>query len=328
MERSYPKLYLAPMSKEIADVILRLHSPERPIGFIISRRQIDFNSGYVNGWRTDSFSHYIRSRSGPILCRDHGGPMQGERPDSGIISLQVDTHYADIIHLDPWKTAQSCDAGVSATIHLLKNCYALNPKCQYEIGTEEAIRAFDEQEMKAFVQGVRAGVTPEIWERVRYLVIQSGTRLLGNRNIGHYNASRMSTMIDIARSNGLLSKEHNGDYLDGSLMADKFRLGLDAVNIAPELGVLQTSCLLEVTRGTPDFESIFDLCYRKASWRKWLPESFDPESNKAELVSCSCHYLYSDPEMKDIIDHYPQLHELIEEVLVRRVTELLLIVYA
>lgn len=73
-----PIFFLAPLSKNIIDSIID-YSEEMDFNFsfIPSRRQIDYDGGYVNNWNTYEFNNYIRSKTNKILIeRDHGGPGQ------------------------------------------------------------------------------------------------------------------------------------------------------------------------------------------------------------------------------------------------------------
>ena len=77
-----PRLFIGPMSKEIVDAVIDF---PWPLGLIPSRRQVDHESGYVNGWVTETFCNYVRSkRKDILLVRDHGGPNQGYKVDNGI----------------------------------------------------------------------------------------------------------------------------------------------------------------------------------------------------------------------------------------------------
>ena len=49
-----PKYYICPMSKNIVDAVLELNDSR--FGLLPTRRQIDFNNGYVNGWNTKNNS--------------------------------------------------------------------------------------------------------------------------------------------------------------------------------------------------------------------------------------------------------------------------------
>ena len=83
------------MSKNIVDVII---NSNKNIGFIPSRRQVEFDGGYVNGWTTKSFSEYVKTRSDLMVVRDHGSINQGQCKDDGYESLKYDSKYFDIIN--------------------------------------------------------------------------------------------------------------------------------------------------------------------------------------------------------------------------------------
>ncbi len=77
-----PKYYICPMSKNIVDSVLELNDPI--FGLLPTRRQIDYDGGYVNSWDTKSFYKYVRDiNPNIVLERDHAGPMQGVQQDIG-----------------------------------------------------------------------------------------------------------------------------------------------------------------------------------------------------------------------------------------------------
>jgi hypothetical protein len=54
-----PKYFIGPMSKNVVDTIIDFcKSTNNNIGLIPSRRQVEFNGGYVNNWTTSEFSKY------------------------------------------------------------------------------------------------------------------------------------------------------------------------------------------------------------------------------------------------------------------------------
>ena len=102
------KFFVGPMSKNVVDAVIEVNNDKNlKIGFIPSRRQVEYNGGYVNNWATESFSEYVKSKNNTIAIeRDHGGPGQGYKDDDGIKSYEIDAKYFDIIHIDPWKKYQ------------------------------------------------------------------------------------------------------------------------------------------------------------------------------------------------------------------------------
>ena len=107
------KYFIGPMSKNVVDSVIEYNSSE--IGFIPSRRQVDYNGGYVNNWTTGEFATYVNGRV-PIE-RAHGGVGQGYKYDNGMESFTHDSKYFDIIHIDPWKKYQDFNEGLQETIN-------------------------------------------------------------------------------------------------------------------------------------------------------------------------------------------------------------------
>ena len=90
------------------------------ITLIPTRRQIEYNGGYVNNWTTKDFVKYVKSRSKYVaIQRDHGGPGQGLNDDDGLESLKHDCQYCDSIHIDPWLKYQNFEDGLGVTLKMI-----------------------------------------------------------------------------------------------------------------------------------------------------------------------------------------------------------------
>jgi D-tagatose-1,6-bisphosphate aldolase subunit GatZ/KbaZ len=286
------KLYVGPMTQNIIDAVIEYaNESENKLGFIASRRQIDHDSGYV-GYTTTKFIHYVHSKTKNVLvCRDHSGVNQGAELDSGHASQIYDAIYGfDIIHVDPWKKFQNYDDGLKETIHNIIMINELNKHAYFEVGTEEAIRYFSAEDLFKFLSDLKSNLGKIFDEKVKYAVIQSGTRLLGTSNIGNFNAIRLKEMVAVCKYFKLLSKEHNGDYLSDEEITTRFDAGLNAINIAPEFGVLETKILLEYIKNEKQFNKIYEICLEGKKWKKWVNHGFDPNENKKELIEISGHY--------------------------------------
>ena len=96
-----PKIFIGPMSRNIVDASIEwCNETSNPLGLIPSRRQVEYNGGYVNSWTTKDFSKYIKSKTNKILLvRDHGGPNQGDSPDDGLNSLKEDQN-SEYVNID------------------------------------------------------------------------------------------------------------------------------------------------------------------------------------------------------------------------------------
>lgn len=299
------KFCIGPMSKNIVDEIINYSNLNKKyIIFIPSRRQIDFNGGYVNNWTTEDFCNYVKSRSKYIFIeRDHGGPGQGQNEndiEDYIKSIETDCKYMDIIHIDPWKKFKKYDDGLKNTIDLINYCYNINNNIYFEVSTEEAIKFFDYDKLSRLIIDLKSSLDPLIFNRIIYYVIQSGTSLLEGNNTGMFDKKRLLKMLDIGGNNNILSKEHNGDWISDEELRFKFTKGLNAINIAPEFGMIETKVILdEIDKNENSnkiLDDIFYICYNSNKWKKWVSKNFDPFKNKRKLIEICCHYCFTIPE--------------------------------
>lgn len=282
-----PKIYVGPMSKQLVDVVLE---NDFDVGFIPSRRQIEFSGGYVNNWTTKEFYEYVNGKK--IIERDHGGPNQGLYNDDGQNSFDVDSKYFNIIHIDVWKTCYNIHDAAKETAKYIKILHSKNHKLLFEIGTEQSIRPYTHKELDLFLEDLKSLLSPIEFSKIVYVVIQCGTKLSKNHNIGVFDFQKLSDMIFVCKKYGIMSKEHNGDYISNDLRKEKLSLGLNAINIAPEFGVVQTRVLLD-NMNEIEFETFYSICYASNKWKKWVSLDFDPIKMKRELVTICGHYNFS-----------------------------------
>jgi hypothetical protein len=295
-----PKLFIGPMSVNIVDAVIEYaNEAATPLGLIPSRRQVDHSGGYV-GWTTAQFAAYVRGKtSRVVLQRDHGGEGQGDQPDDGIASYSADAKHFDLIHIDPWKARKEYADGLRSTIETMQRLDRENPRLQYEVGTEEAIRPMSTEQLDQFLRDIKEVLPAELFKKIRYGVIQSGTSLRETHNTGKYDEDRLAGMVEVCRGFGLLSKEHNGDYLATELIQEKFDAGLDAINIAPEFGKIETEAAMEaMSRG--EFDEFFRLCHESGRWKKWVAADFNPQENREALTRITGHYVFNHPRFREM----------------------------
>jgi hypothetical protein len=301
------------MSKNVVDCVIE-HSRNHSIGLIPSRRQVDYCGGYVNKWDTQSFSKYFNNKN-VFLCRDHGGPKQGLNEDDGVESFLNDCENFQLIHVDPFKDSTSiCDAA-EKTVSYIKLCFLKNRNVFYEIGTEEAIFKYEPEQLHWFLSYLKLFLSEEEFVRIKYAVVQSGTRLdLSTRtNIGNFNNGRLLNFIKVVKEFGLMSKEHNGDYLIDSFDVEtRYDSGLDAINIAPEFGQIESEFYLEQCKGSLLFDVLYEICYTSGKWQKWIPDVC--RVSKEQIIITCCHYVLSDINFEEKIKiHFPNSDKLIQK---------------
>jgi hypothetical protein len=206
---------------------------------------------------------------------------------------------------------------------MINFCYNLNPGIEYEVGTEEAIRKFEYWELEELITQLKLKLAPSIFAKIKYLVIQSGTSLKGNTQTGAYDSERLLNMIAVAKKYDLISKEHNGDYIPVSIINEKFNLGLDCINIAPEFGLIETQTYLdEIEEGSEDFLKFWQICYESKKWVKWVDATFDPAENKKELIQICGHYVFSSPSFVAIKEKYSYIDSTIKNNLLNKLHQL------
>lgn len=276
------------MSKDIVDAVIEFGSKTKIFGLIPTRRQVDYNTGYVNNWLTDSFAKYVNDRV-PIL-RDHSGPNQGITSDDGVDSISIDAEYLHAIHIDPWIKFDNFEKGLEYTVNVLEHIYSINPKIKYEVLTEEAIRSFSFYEMEEFLNRLLKKLPNYIFENITYGVVQSGVSidLVDQINTGNFDLKKLHKMIEINKKYGLLSKEHNGDYLGLEDIKLRFDNGLNSINIGPEIAQIETLTILEELDDS-EIKEWYNNCVESNKWKRWETANFDLQ-NKRQVIKVCGHY--------------------------------------
>jgi len=299
-----PKYYICPMSKQIVDAVIELKSDN--FGLLPTRRQIDYDGGYVNGWDTKNFYKYVKKKNKKIILeRDHAGPNQGKTEDDGHISYKNDTQYFDIIHIDPWKAIIDTKVlGVTQTHDSITLLYHLNPNVKYEILTEEAIVRFEVLEVFEILQFLQKQLSSQIFDNIEYVVIQSGVGLdlVNMKNTGNFDLERLKSMVSVCKQFGKKTKEHNGDYLTNEEYLIRFNNGVDSINIGPEIAQIQTLTYLEHMSDT-QIDEFYKICLKSKKWEKWVSKDFDKKDKKKLIQVCGhyCYDMYELPQIDDII---------------------------
>jgi hypothetical protein len=316
-----------PMTKNVVDTIIQfsLEHPEREFTFIPSRRQIEYNGGYVNNWNTKDFTKYVKEKNNKIIIeRDHGGPNQGLLEDDGFDSLSYDAKYYDIIHVDPWKKYYNIDEGIAYTVKMINHCYTINPNLLYEICTEEAIHPFSIEEIDYIVQGIKTKLDETIFLKIKYLVIQCGTKLSERKNTGEFDENKLSEMLVIAKKYNMIAKEHNGDWVSEPTIKRKYDLGLTCINIAPEFGEIESSVILNRIKHTSieDYEKFYEICLQSGKWKKWVTTDFDYTTNKDDIILICGHYNLTNPEFIKIKEKYLNIDNEIQHAIYDKLLQL------
>ena len=332
-------LGVGPMSKNCVDTIIEIANERLvPMLLIPSRRQVEcreFGGGYVNGWSTEEFAEYVRERDRfgyTVLCRDHGGPWQntfevegefglGEAMASAKRSYEVDI-LSDfkVIHLDPSIDPfedPDIDEVLRRMFELLDFCVSVartyGKEIYFEVGTEEtAGRIQDMRDFEYFLNGTREFCEERQYGLPVFAVGQTGTLVKETTNVGTFQIPfrtpgvlppevHIPRLVKMTEAYGFVLKEHNADYLPDDVMEQHPKLGIHAANIAPQLGVVETTVILKIcdrVEMTKEKERFIRLVVESNKWMKWMmPDSAADDFQKCVIAG---HYVFSTPEFKEI----------------------------
>ena len=294
---------------------------------IASKNQIDYKGGYVNSWTTKEYMNFIKEmrKTYPLakvkICRDHCGPGFNGIYDLKDVYKTIDADIKsgfDLIHIDFCKHKGSNEEKLKEAKKAIQYCLKLNPKIELEIGTDEN-------------QGTNYSL-PNLkeWEREidffqkfskpTYYVVQTGSLVMEINQVGNFNKSFIEKVSKLIRSKGLKLKEHNADYLSVEEIKDRTGI-VDAMNIAPQLGVVQTitvlsRCLIYGIR----FDDFIGEVYAGKKWQKWMLNN-TPE-NKMLCALIAGHYHFSSKAYKDIMRELDERED-IKEVIMNSVINII-----
>ena len=315
------KYFICPMSKNILDAVIEIESNK--VGILPTRRQIDYNGGYVNGWTTKEFFNYTHNvnlfANRIIYERDHGGPNQGVCNDDGYESFKKDSLYFYLYHIDPWKVHRDLMEGIVQTIKYIRFILQHNPLAHFEVGTEEDIRRFSVNEIEFIIEALKLNLKDEEFLRIEYIVIQSGESLdiINKKNKGTFNLDRFEKMIEVCQKHNKKSKEHNGDYLTNDEFKLRFEKGLTSINIGPEFAQMETSLYLE-HMSSNEIDKFYDVCLKSEKWKRWVNGNVS-DLDKRSLIEICGHYNYSKTEL-------PKIDDLIKNSIKNKIASLLSII--
>ena len=344
-------LGVGPMSKTLLTASLELaKEKDFPIMLIASRNQVDsdeFGHGYVCGWDQDRFVADVEKVSKDVgfdglvyLCRDHGGPWQRDEERSAKLPVDEAMEICkrsyihdmesgfDLLHIDPTKDPHitdtvQLDLVLDRTIDIIDYLEKYRkekglPEIGYEAGTEEtnggltSVDAFSN-----FVDQLIEKMAARGLEAPEFVVGQTGTLTRLTENVGHFNADAATRLSKNAAKHGVGLKEHNGDYLSDAIILEHPQLGVTAMNVAPEFGVVETRAYLELAKvekrniapqNCSNLTAVMsEYAVKSERWRKWVvgdaakakvEDILKDAELTAQITDICGHYTYEIPAVK------------------------------
>jgi hypothetical protein len=302
-------LGLGPMSLNIINSIDKFAKlSKKKIMLICSRNQIEtdkLGGGYVNNFNTKSFSDYIKKKKNNnlILCRDHSGPYKKDGIKNNLLeeiknckdSLKDDiTNDFKIIHID---TSECKKEKYEIAEELINFCnsFALqnNKKILFEFGCEDHGVLTSLKKFKADIKFISK------FKNKHFIVCQTGSYVRSVFQIGQFDIDTIKQMKGIANAHGLYLKEHNCDYLTAPQIRLRKEYKIDAINVAPELGYIQSSLIYYLSKRfglNRELNNFFKLVLNKNKWKKW---EYNNENSTIKFLS-SAHYYYTTEQYLEI----------------------------
>ncbi|KKM95164.1 hypothetical protein LCGC14_1191050 [marine sediment metagenome] len=312
-------LAIGPMSREVIEAVFKYSAiNKKQLMLICSRNQIDYNHGYV--FLTPIYMSFLNRmlilypQSDVIICRDHCGPGFGsidDSIDSVMETIRTDIQCGfDLIHIDLCHLNVHHDEKIKITIDLIEFAKKINPHLLFEIGTDENTGNAETDLDKIIndIHAIREACDPEFY------VVQTGSLVKEMANVGSFNRVATNKMSQILHENHIKLKEHNADYLNVKRL--KNRKGIvDAVNIAPQLGVIQTQCVLMYAHMLG--VDCIDFCRvvaKNKKWQKWL--CYDGSIKDPMLLTMIAgHYHYKTDEYQDVITQLKERIDIKQEII-------------
>jgi len=297
------RLGLGPMSTEIVNSIGAYATEHKcPLMIIASRNQVDADRGYV--MTTAKLADQIKNfnREYLWLCRDHCGPyfLDAEKDLSPInaikatkktIAADIEAGF-DLIHIDTSRIKE----GYRVAEDLIKFCLDMNPNIKFEFGTEENVG------IAAGVQKYKDDVSfASQFPNMEFVVAQTGSLVMEDRQVGTFDDAIVKDLVGIAESAGVKLKEHNADYLTMEQIQQRKFAGVHALNIAPQLGVIQTKLLkhYSIIHGADsEWSKFMEEVLDSNKWSKWIING-----DNCKKVDIAGHYLFNHFSYKEITNH-------------------------
>lgn len=349
--KHFTHLGVGPMSYNLLRAALELaKEKDFPLILIASRNQVDsdrFGGGYVCSFDQKRFIDATSKIADEIgfdglcyFCRDHGGPWQRDKerndklPTDEAMEIGLQSYLDDaaagfdLLHIDPTKDPH-CTGIVPLSTVLERTIYLIEKieearkangwkELAYEVGTEETMGGLISAEaFEGFIKELKVELDKKGLPMPLFVVGQTGTLTRLTTNVGQYDTPTASTLSNITHKYGTGLKEHNGDYLSNTILLEHPVIGLDAMNVAPEFGLVETEALLELATTEEKFvakeeqSNIRAILAKHAvegqRWRKWMVggkgkasvEEIMQDAEDVKLITSMCgHYTLEDEEVK------------------------------
>lgn len=303
VKKSMGKIGIGPLSEEIIEAVFRFSEKENePLMLIATQNQIDWDGGYVNQWKTRDYTKYLNvmrkkyPNATVYICRDHCGPgFKTKGLESTYRTIDEDiANGFDLIHVDLCHYSNNHKKVLEESRKVIDYVYKKNPKVRIEIGTDENTGKFltdikkIEEDIKFF----------HSFPNILFYVCQTGSLVKETNQVGGFNKKFIKEVKSLVNRYELKLKEHNADYLNRKEIRARHGI-IDAVNIAPQFGVIQTKLMLKkASKYGVNTKSFLEDSYKSRRWEKWLHKGGTSDKLLCSIIAG--HYNFSAPSYKKI----------------------------
>jgi hypothetical protein len=304
-------LGLGPMSLEIINSLNHFSKKyKKKIMLICSRNQIEsdkLGGGYVNNFSTSNFANFVKKKNNNLLImsRDHSGPFKRDSENKTNLKIEVDNckisllddilNDFKLLHIDTSKCGNSKYEIAHELINFCNETAKMhNKKIFFEFGSEDHGVLTNFKNFKKEAKFFRN------YPNKQFIVCQTGSLVKSVFQIGQFDIESVKMMKNIANENGLLLKEHNCDYLNLEQIKLRRLYGINAINIAPELGVIQSNITYNISKELQldkDISQFKQFVLKKEKWKKW---NYNNENNLIKFFSAG-HYHFSTKIYKNLL---------------------------
>ena len=304
-------LGLGPMSLEVINSLNYFSKKhKKKIMLICSRNQIEskeLGGGYVNNFSTSEFANFVKTKKNNLLvmCRDHCGPFKRDNKrknnlikevDDCKISLMEDIlNDFKILHID---TSECGRAKYEIAHELISFCNEVAKKNKKKIFFE--FGAEDHGVLTNFKKFSKDAKFFSKFPNKQFIVCQTGSLVKSVFQVGQFDIESVKIMKKIAHENGILLKEHNCDYLSLEQIQLRHQYGINAINIAPEFGSIQSNLTYNISKQLgldKEINNFKEYVLRKKKWEKW---NYNNENTLIKFFTAS-HYHFGTKIYKNII---------------------------
>ena len=349
-------LCIGPVSKNCIDAVLEITDEFNvPITLVLSRNQIEtkeLGHGYVNNWTTEEFSKYISNKNSNrniILARDHGGPWKNDSEKNQRINFEdawnnakksfiadIDSGFK-IFHIDPTTdlfSELSINEKINRACELCKFCNDAanlrNQKIEFEISLwDDGATEDNYVHMDSAISKISNYFKENSIKTPLSFAIPTGNKVINLGNTGLMKTIttdseiflKLSKSIQTCKKFNVKTKVHATDYLSDESLQWFPKLGIDAANVAPEFGTIESKTLLDILSVNKLYElreEFLKMSYSSKKWTKWISD--DHILNKNELSILAGHYIFPSDEFNNLKNKIQNnLEENIDKILIKSI---------